>query len=151
MSRETTIVGNATADAELKYLPSGVAVCTFTVAETPRVKNGDGFVDGEAMFVRCTAWRELGEHAAEVITRGMRVMVHGRLKVSAWEKDGVKRTSLEMDVEAAGPDLRFATATVHKASRDGGVQQRPRAAAQDDPWAAPAAQQSAFDDSSAPF
>lgn len=132
MSNEPIVcfVGNATADAELKATRSGAMVATWTLAQTPRTKQGDDWVDGEPIFVRCSAWRDLGEHAADTITRGMRLVVLGRMKVRSWEQDGVKRTGIECDVEAVGPDLRYATATVTKASSGGGGQQQARRSGQ---------------------
>jgi single-strand DNA-binding protein len=126
-----TIVGNATADAELRFTPSGAAVCSFSVAQTPRVKQGDSWVDGEPTYYRCSAWRQLGESAAETITRGMRLIVHGRVSSRSYEKDGVKRTSLEVDVEAVGPELRYAIATVKKAERGSA---KPAGQPGGDPW-----------------
>lgn len=148
-----TVIGNATAEAELRYTPAGVAVCSFTVASTPRVKQGDQWTDGESTFYRCSLWRQPGEVAAESITRGMRLIVHGRLKTRSYEKDGQQRTSIEIDVEEVGPSLRYATAKVTKASRDGGSPQQPRAVAADDPWAsAPVAGgQQAMPDDEPPF
>lgn len=115
-----TVCGNVTADSELKFLPSGVALCSWTLACTPRVKKGDAWEDGETVFYRCTAWRQQAENCAEVITRGTRVLVHGRLKVRGYEKDGQKRQSIEIDVEHVGPELRYATAKVNKVQRSGG-------------------------------
>jgi len=138
-----TLVGNATADAELRFTPSGAAVCSFSVAQTPRVKQGDAWIDGEPTFYRCSAWRQLGESAAETITRGMRLIVHGRLTTRSYEKDGVKRTSLEVDVEAVGPELRYATAKVMKTERGSS---KPAGQPGGDPW--PTAP---VDDESIPF
>jgi len=115
-----TIVGNATADAEMRVLNSGAEVATFTVAVTPRVKDGDSWVDGEATFYRCSAWRQHAEPVAETVTRGMRLIVQGRLKTRSYEKDGQTRTSIELDVDAVGPELRYAKATVTKIDRNGG-------------------------------
>lgn len=115
-----TLVGNLTDDAELRFIPSGAAVANFTVASTPRVKNGDQWEDGEPMFVRCAAWRDLAENVAESLTKGTRVIVQGRLSVRSFEHNGEKRTSMELDVDAVGPELRFATASVTRASRGGG-------------------------------
>ncbi len=112
-----TIIGNATADAQLRFLSSGAAVASWTVAQTPRVKKGDEWVDGTTTWYRCTAWRQLAEGCAETITRGMRLVVHGRLSTREYEKDGVTRMSVELDVEAVGPDLRYATAKVSKMNR----------------------------------
>jgi single-strand DNA-binding protein len=130
-----TLIGNCAGEPELRFLPSGVAVCNFTVASTPRVKQGDQWADGETMWVRCAAWRELGEHTAESLVKGTRVLVQGRLRVRSYDKDGEKRTSIEMDVYAVGPELRYATAKVSKAERSGAARQQ-QAAAVDDPWAA---------------
>lgn len=130
MTNNTTIIGNATSDAELRFTPNGLAVANFTVADTPRVKQGDQWVDGETMFVRCTVWREAAENVAESITKGQRVIVTGRLKSRSYEKDGQKRTSLEMDVDEVGPSLRWATARVNKTQRQGNQAAPPQA----DPW-----------------
>lgn len=132
-----TLVGNCTADPDLRFVASGAAVANFTLACTPRVKQGEGdWVDGETMWVRCAAWRDLGEHVAESLVKGTRVIVSGRLRVRSYEKDGQSRTSIEMDCDAVGPELRYATAKVVKAERGGGGggQSRPAAPA-DDPWA----------------
>lgn len=139
-----TLVGNVAADPDLKFLPSGVAVCNFSLASTPRVKDGDSWTDGETMWVRCAAWRELAENVAESLVKGTRAIVQGRLKVRSFEQDGQKRTAIEMDVDAVGPELRFATAKVSKVQRsdgNGGQQSRPAARPQrgsaptTDPWA----------------
>lgn len=133
-----TIVGNATADATLRYTGAGAAVASFTVAQTPGVKRGDEFVDGTTTFYRCSAWRQLAEGCAETITRGMRLVVHGRLSTREYEKDGQTRMSVELDVEAVGPDLRYASAKVQKAGRsDGGASRGGSQGRQDDPWGAP--------------
>lgn len=141
-----TLVGNLTADAEIRFLPSGVGVATFTVASTPRVKDGDNWVDGEPMFVRCSAWRQLAENVVESLSRGTRVIVSGRLKVRSWEKDGVKRTGFELDVDAVGPELRHATAKIIKAARGSETQRVAASSAPppDDPWAPPAPGQQAI-------
>lgn len=144
-----TVVGNTTGDAELRFIPSGAAVANFTVASTPRVKNGDQWEDGEAMFIRCAAWRDLAENVAESLHKGTRVIVQGRLTQRSYEHNGEQRTSLELDVEAVGPELRFATANVTRSSRGGGgggqpqggqgygqPQQRQQQPA-NDPWAVP--------------
>jgi single-strand DNA-binding protein len=142
-----TVIGNATADAELRYTASGMPIARWTLAFTPRVKAGDSWVDGEPTFYRCSAFRQLAETTAETITRGMRLIVYGRFKTRQYEKDGEKRLSVEIDVEGVGPELRFATATVNKASRSSGGAEPRRPAAQpsDDPW------QSAPADEEAPF
>lgn len=116
-----TLVGNLTADPELRFLGSGVPVASFTVASTPREKNRqtDQWEDGEALFVRCSAWREMGENVTNSLRKGDRVIVQGRLQSRSYEKDGQQRTSLELQVDAVGPELRWATAQVTKA-RPGG-------------------------------
>ena len=124
MSGETliTICGNVTDDVELKFTPSGAAVANFTVASTPRTfdKNSNAWKDGEALFMRCSLWQQPAEHAAESLLKGMRVIVAGRLKQRSYEKDGQKRTVVELDVEEIGPSLKYATAKVTKANRGGG-------------------------------
>jgi single-strand DNA-binding protein len=127
MAGETVIqiVGNLVADPELKWTPSGAAVASFTIASTPRTfdKNTNAWVDGEALFLRCSLWREAGENAAESLTKGMRVIATGALKQRSYEKDGQNRTVVELDVEEIGPSLKYATAKVTKANRNGGGQQ----------------------------
>lgn len=121
MAGETTItvVGNLTADPELRFTPSGAGVASFTVASTPRTldRQSGEWKDGEPLFLRCSAWRDLGEHAAESLTRGARVIVVGRLKQRSYEKDGQTRTVYELDVDEVGPSLKYATAAVTKAAR----------------------------------
>lgn len=135
-----TIIGNVASDPDLKFLASGAAVCNFTVASTPRVKDGDAWKDGEAMWVRCAVWRQQAENVAETLTKGMRVIVSGRLKVRSYEKDGVKRTSLEMDVDGVGPELRYATAKVNRVSRSGGD----TSGGSDDAWSTPSSDEAPF-------
>lgn len=120
MSGETviTVVGNLVDDPELRFTPAGVAVAKFTVASTPRTydKAAGQWTEGDALFLPCTVWRDYAEHVAESLTRGMRVMVLGRLAQRSYEtREGVKRTVYELDVEEVGPVLRYATATVDKA------------------------------------
>ena len=118
-----TVVGNLTADPELRFTPSGAAVANFTVASTPRTfdKNSGEWKDGEALFLRCNIWREAAENVAESLTRGSRVIVTGRLKQRSFEtREGEKRTVFEVEVDEIGPSLRYATAKVNKASRSGG-------------------------------
>ena len=122
MAGETTItvVGNLTADPELRFTPSGAAVANFTVASTPRNfdKQTNEWTDGEAMFLRCSIWRQAAENVAESLQRGMRVVAQGRLKQRSFEtREGEKRTVVEMDVDEIGPSLRYATATVKKMTR----------------------------------
>ncbi len=118
-----TVVGNLTADPELRFTPSGAAVANFTVASTPRTfdKNSNEWKDGEALFLRCSVWRQAAENVAESLQRGTAVIVQGRLKQRSFEtKEGEKRTVYELDVDEVGPSLKFATAKVTKASRSGG-------------------------------
>jgi len=118
-----TVVGNLTADPELRFTPSGAAVANFTVASTPRTfdKNTNEWKDGEALFLRCSVWRQAAENVAESLQRGTAVIVQGRLKQRSFEtKEGEKRTVYELDVDEVGPSLRWATAKVTKASRGGG-------------------------------
>jgi single-strand DNA-binding protein len=118
-----TVVGNLTADPELRFTPSGAAVANFTVASTPRTfdKNTNEWKDGEALFLRCSVWRQAAENVAESLTRGTAVIVQGRLKQRSYEtKEGEKRTVYELDVDEIGPSLKWATAKVTKASRGGG-------------------------------
>ncbi|ORB72720.1 single-stranded DNA-binding protein [Mycobacterium scrofulaceum] len=118
-----TVVGNLTADPELRFTPSGAAVANFTVASTPRIydRQSGEWKDGEALFLRCNIWREAAENVAESLTRGSRVIVTGRLKQRSFEtREGEKRTVFEVEVDEIGPSLRYATAKVNKASRSGG-------------------------------
>ena len=113
-----TIVGNLTSDPELRYVASGTPVASFTVASTPRNlnKQTNQWEDGEAMFVRCSVWREYGENVAESLTKGMRVVVTGRLTVRSYEYNDQQRTAIEMQVDEVGPSLRYATVQVSKRS-----------------------------------
>jgi single-strand DNA-binding protein len=118
-----TVVGNLTADPELRFTPSGAAVANFTVASTPRMfdKQSGEWKDGEALFLRCNVWRQVAENVAESLTRGARVVVQGRLKQRSFEtKEGEKRTVVELEVDEIGPSLRYATAKVNKISRGSG-------------------------------
>ena len=151
MAGETTItiVGNLTADPELRFTPSGAAVANFTVASTPRTfdRQANEWKDGETLFMRCSIWRDAAENIAESLHRGTRVIVTGRLKSRSYEtKEGEKRTVVELDVDEVGPSLRYASAKVTKAERgssSGGF--GGQGGQQADPWAtggsAPAAQQ----------
>lgn len=118
-----TVVGNLTADPELRFTPSGAAVANFTVASTPRIydRQTGEWKDADALFMRCNVWREAAENVAESLTRGSRVIVTGRLKQRSFEtREGEKRTVVELEVDEIGPSLRYATAKVTKASRGGG-------------------------------
>jgi single-strand DNA-binding protein len=125
MAGETviTVIGNLTADPELRFTPSGAAVANFTVASTPRTfdRQSQEWKDGEALFLRCNVWRQAAENVAESLTRGSRVIVSGRLKQRSFDtKEGEKRTVIELEVDEIGPSLRYATAKVQKMSRSGG-------------------------------
>lgn len=148
MANETqlTAVGNLTADPELRYTQQGVPVANFTVASTPRVfdREKNAFVDGTALFLRCTVWREYAENVAKSLTKGASVIVRGNLKQTSYtDKDGNQRTGFELDVDEVGPTLRFATAQVQKVYRDqqgGQPQGQPQQAPQAQPTQAPQAQ-----------
>jgi single-strand DNA-binding protein len=125
MAGETviTVVGNLTADPELRFTPSGAAVANFTVAATPRTfdRQSGEWKDGDALFMRCNVWRQAAENVAETLTRGMRVMVSGRLRQRSFEtREGEKRTVVELEVDEVGPSLKYATAKVNKVSRGSG-------------------------------
>lgn len=145
MAGETvvTVVGNLTADPELRFTPSGAAVANFTVASTPRIfdRQSGEWRDGEALFLRCNIWRQAAENAAESLTRGMRVVVQGRLRQRSFEtREGEKRTVVEMEVDEVGPSLRYATAKVNKVSRGQGGGSSGggygTGGGSDDPWSA---------------
>lgn len=145
-----TIVGNLTADPELRYTTNGVAIAKFTVAQTPRMfdKESNSYKDGEPLFLTCTAWRELAENVAESLTKGARVVVTGRLKLSRWETpEGEKRSAYGLDVEDVGPSLRFARAQVKKMARSNGA----GASAPDDPWSTSTVSRPADQDAEVPF
>ncbi len=118
-----TIVGNLTADPELRYTQSGAPVASFTIASTPRTfdRQANEWKDGEALFLRCSAWRELAENVAGSLTKGMRVVAQGRLQQRSYQdREGNSRSSIELTVEEVGPSLRYATASVVRADRAGG-------------------------------
>ncbi len=125
MAGETpiTLIGNLTADPELRFTPSGQAVATFTVASTPRTydRQTSEWKDGESMFLRCEVWRQYAENVTESLQKGMRVVVSGRLKSRSYETNsGEKRTVFEVDVDEVGPALRYATAKVTRVASTGG-------------------------------
>lgn len=117
MTAHISFTGNATEDATLRFTPSGAAVANVTVAVTPRVKDGDGWKDGDPAFYRVAAWRQLAENVAESVRRGDRVTVTGQLKPRPFEHNGAERLSLDVDADSVALDLRFATATATKAQR----------------------------------
>ncbi|ADX75242.1 single stranded DNA-binding protein (plasmid) [Pseudarthrobacter phenanthrenivorans Sphe3] len=153
MAGETTItvIGNLTSDPELRFTPSGSAVANFTIASTPRTfdRQSNEWKDGETLFLRASVWREAAENVAESLTKGMRVIVTGRLKSRSYEtKEGEKRTVIELEVDEIGPSLRYANAKVNRTQRStqggrgndyqGSANSRPQSGPQDDPWAVPA-------------
>lgn len=155
MAGETviTIVGNLTADPELRTTSAGAQVASFTIASTPRSWNRstNQFEDGQALFMRCSAWRDLATHCAQSLAKGMRVIAQGRLQQRSYQaQDGSNRTVIELQVDEIGPSLKYATAQVQKMqsggyqggnANGGGYQQQPQQAQQQsqgaDPWAAP--------------
>jgi len=143
MAGETVIavVGNLTADPELRYTQGGLAVANFTIASTPRTfdRQTNEWKDGEALFLRASCWKEFAEHVAGTLTKGTRVIAQGRLRQRSYEtKEGEKRTSMELEVDEIGPSLRYATATITRAPREGGGGQRQQSQSNDEPWAASA-------------
>lgn len=114
-----TVVGNLTADPELRYTQNGLAVANFTIASTPRVfdRATNDWKDGDALFLRASVWREFAEHVAGSLTKGMRVVATGKLRQRNYEtKEGEKRSAIELEVEEIGPSLRYATVSVTKTS-----------------------------------
>lgn len=161
MAGETiiTIVGNLTADPELRTTSAGAQVASFMIASTPRTwnRNTNQFEDGQALFMRCSAWRDMAEHCAQSLSKGMRVIAQGRLQQRSYQaQDGSNRTVVELQVDEIGPSLRYATAQVQKMQSGGyqggntnggfggnGYQPQQQAQQQsqapaDDPWGAPA-------------
>lgn len=118
-----TVIGNVVADPELRFTPSGAAVANFRIASTPRVYNKDTgqYEDGEALFLTCNVWRQAAENVAESLSKGMRVIVNGRLKQRSYQtKEGEQRTVFEIEVDEVGPSLKFASAQVNRKAREGG-------------------------------
>ena len=156
MAGETilTIIGNLTAEPEMRTTSKGDAVCNFSIAATPRQYNSQSgqWEDGQALFMRCTVWRDIAAHCAQSLHKGMRVIAQGRLQQRTYQaKDGTQRTVVEMQVDEIGPSLRYATAQVQRIQHANGGQnmapmqaqsQAPTAGgwgAPADPWGAPAA------------
>ena len=141
MANETsiTMVGNLTADPELRFLPNGTAMVKFTIASTPRTldRQSGEWKDGDPLFMACTAFRDIAEHIAESLTKGTRVIVSGRLRLSRWEdKDsGEKRSAYGLDVDEVGPSLRFAQAKVTRMNRSGKNDGFTPTDVPDEPWA----------------
>ncbi|MFI8595178.1 single-stranded DNA-binding protein [Microbacterium sp. NPDC078428] len=145
MAGETiiTVVGNLTADPELRYTQNGLPVANFTIASTPRTfdRQANEWKDGDALFLRASVWRDFAEHVAGSLTKGARVIATGRLKQRNYQdREGNNRTSIELEVDEIGPSLRYATAQVTRAQGGsgggGGGQNRGQVA--DEPWATPA-------------
>ncbi len=148
---QITVIGNLTGDPELKFIQSGAAVVNFTVASTPRTfdRQSNEWKDGDTLFMRCSLWREAAENVAESLTKGMRVVVVGRLVSRSWEANGEKRTVMELQVDEVGPSLRYSTAKVTRTQRagsgggggfsggggGGGYASAPAGGADNDPWA----------------
>jgi single-strand DNA-binding protein len=148
-----TLIGNLTGDPELRFTPSGAAVANFTIASTPRTldRQSNEWKDGETLFISCSVWRQVAENVAESLTRGSRVVVHGRLKARSYDdREGNKRTVFECEVEEIGASMRYATLKISKTSRSdgggggfgggggGGGNQGGGGGFADDPWASAA-------------
>jgi single-strand DNA-binding protein len=111
------LVGNLTDDPEVRFTPQGTAVASFRLAVTPRVKDGEGWKDGETSFFRINAWRDLAEHVTDSLSKGDRALVLGRLKTRSWETpEGERRSVVEVEAEEVGPSLKWATATPQRAN-----------------------------------
>jgi single-strand DNA-binding protein len=120
---QITIAGNLVDDPELRFTPAGQPVARFRIASTPRFldKNTNEWKDGDSLFLTCNVWRQAAENVAESLTRGMRVIVSGRLRQRSYEtKEGEKRTVYEVEVDDVGPSLRNASAKVNRIARSGG-------------------------------
>jgi len=158
-----TIIGNLVGDPELRYTPTGQAVATFRVASTPRYmdRQTNEWKDGDSLFLSCNVWRQAAENVAESLTRGMRVIVSGRLRQRSYEtKEGEKRTVYEVEVDEVGPSLRNASAKVTRSTRSGGgggfsgggggnqggYGGGAGGRANDDPWAADSGSDNGFSD-----
>lgn len=146
MAGETviTVVGNLTADPELRYTQNGLPVANFTIASTPRNfdRAANEWKDGDALFLRASVWREFAEHVAGSLTKGMRVIAQGRLRQRSYQdREGNQRTAIELEVDEIGPSLRYATAQVTRTAAAGGAQHTNAApAASEEPWQTPSAQ-----------
>lgn len=145
MAGETivTVVGNLTADPELRYTQNGLPVVNFTIASTPRNfdRTAQEWKDGDALFLRASCWREFAEHVAGSLTKGMRVIATGRLRQRAYQdREGFQRTAIELEVDEIGPSLRYATAQVTRTASNASGQQRPAAQqVSEEPWSTPGA------------
>lgn len=141
MSAQTTLIGNTTADIELRYSQAGKAIGNLTVAVSDRKfdKQSNQWVDGDTWFARCVIFGEMAEYAAGSIHKGTRVIANGRVVQREWQdKEGQKRVSVEVILDEIGPSLRYATAQVTRAASNGGGQSRPQQhQASDEPWSTP--------------
>ncbi|AWY05315.1 ssDNA binding protein [Microbacterium phage MementoMori] len=145
MAGETiiTVVGNLTADPELRYTQNGLPVANFTIASTPRNfdRQANEWKDGDALFLRASVWREFAEHVAGSLTKGMRVMAQGRLRQRSYQdREGNQRTAIELEVDEIGPSLRYATAQVTRAASNSGAAASAQQAwtpATEEPWSTP--------------
>jgi single-strand DNA-binding protein len=127
-----TVVGNLTADPELRWTQGGLAVANFTIASTPRTfdRQANEWKDGDTLYLRCSVWREYAEQVQASLTKGARVIAQGRLKMRPYEtKEGEKRTSTELEVDEVGPSLRYAVATAPGRPVESARRHRPAAAA----------------------
>ncbi|PZE23875.1 single-stranded DNA-binding protein [Curtobacterium sp. MCBD17_028] len=139
MAGETviTVVGNLTADPELRYTQNGKPVANFTIASTPRTfdRQANEWKDGDALFLRASVWNEFAEHVSGSLTKGSRVIVQGRLRQRSYQdREGNNRTSIELDVDEIGPSLRYATAQVTRTSGGSGRGQSNGGGQQAEPW-----------------
>ena len=142
MAGETpiTVIGNLTADPELRFTPSGSAVASFTIASTPRTfdRQSNEWKDGETLFIRGSIWREAAENVAESLTKGMRVIASGHLKARTYQtKEGADRTVMELEAEEIGPSLRYANTKVNRSGQSAPAGNRPQA--NRDGWGSPPA------------
>jgi len=142
MAGETiiTVVGNLTADPELRYTQNGLPVANFTIASTPRNfdRQTNEWKDGDALFLRASVWREFAEHVAGSLSKGMRVIATGRLKQRSYQdREGNNRTAIELEIDEIGPSLRYATAQVTRAASGGGGGGQARPQVADEPWGTP--------------
>lgn len=140
MAGETiiTVVGNLTADPELRYTQNGLPVVNFAIASTPRTfdRRANEWKDGDALFLRCSVWRDFAEHVAGSLTKGMRVIAQGRLRQRSYQdREGNNRTSIELEVDEIGPSLRYATAQVTRAAKNADAQKGQSAQPADEQWA----------------
>ncbi|MDD7963325.1 single-stranded DNA-binding protein [Microbacterium thalli] len=135
-----TVVGNLTADPELRYTQGGLPVVNFTIASTPRTfdRQANEWKDGETLFLRASAWRDFAEHIAGTLTKGMRVVATGRLRQRNYQdREGQTRTAIELEIDEIGPSLRYATAQVTRAAAGGTAAQPAASQRQQEPYAAP--------------